>query len=157
MNITSVIEAAFSDRKLANDCAQVGLLPKQERDTLDAFINEAMHELTGAFLARNHDVLYWLCPQSFCFYLPRVLCASVKEDNPNLLTNYLLVGWLDRTPNAKLWDDFFSERWLLLSAEECQAVRAWLLWLLEHTKCGIDELSLERAVDTINLLIKRAS
>lgn len=63
-----------------------------------------------------------------------------------------LIGCLDRSPEPDYWDDFFLPRWPPLSAEEIDAVAAWVRWLAIVQPNQVYGNVYERAHDTLNLL-----
>lgn len=51
--------------------------------------------------------IFWLAPEAFCYYLPGIFSAGIKENKPWLVVNQSLVDMLDRSPDPDAWDDFF--------------------------------------------------
>jgi hypothetical protein len=62
---------------------------------------------------------------------------------------------LDRSPDPNSWDEFFIARWPLLTARECEATQAWILWLSSFDDGSYSEIALARAFDTLELLKER--
>lgn len=112
-------------------------------------------ETTGDLWEKYNDVLSWLSPEAFCYYIPGVMVSSINDSEPNLIVVNNLVGMLDRTPSPDWWDDFFVERWSLLTIKECNVLRGWLIWLSSFENSSIDKNSFYRAIETVGLLISR--
>jgi len=107
------------------------------------------------FLVKNSDALYAFTPEAFCYYLPTFLVHGFElREAPPVYVDAIL-GMLDRSPNPDLWDDSFRRRWSILKADECKALERWLLALSESPEGIFDQLTLERAFDTVQLLMAR--
>jgi hypothetical protein len=111
--------------------------------------------VTGAQLEEHFDAISWFTPEAFCYYLPGILTAGIKENNPWLIVNHSLVNMLDRSPDAASWDDFFLARWPRLTDRECEATQAWILWLASFGSGSYPPNALDRAFDTVSLLRDR--
>lgn len=106
-------------------------------------------------LEKYFDAVIGFSPSAFCYFLPGILSAGIKEDRPNLLVNDTLVSMLDRGNSSASWDNFFAARWPMLSPQECEVVQRWILWLEQAVPPVIDEIALTRAFDTLDLLSKQ--
>ncbi|VXC32202.1 conserved hypothetical protein [Burkholderia sp. 8Y] len=91
---------------------------------------------------------------AFCYYLPGVLKCSMEERAPSLIVVHSVISMLDRSPNPEWWDDFFRNRWTLLTNKECTVVQEWLFWINSLNDSGFDETTIERSLDTLQLLIR---
>lgn len=80
-----------------------------------------------------------------------MLSSQVREQRADLLITSALLNMLDRSPNMDTWDDFFVERWPLLTTEECRAVQQWILWLANQS-IGFDDDTLMRSYETLEIL-----
>ena len=60
---------------------------------------------------------------------------------------------LDRSPEPAYWDDFFVERWPLLSVEEIDAVALWMRWFVEPDTFYPN--TFERVQETLALLKRK--
>lgn len=148
------IKDAFNTRPMPHLFNVPKQLATHEYQDISEIVGKHWSTLEGSFLEKNFESIFWLSPEAFCYYLPGILSASIQEDNPNLIINRSIISMLDRSSDTGLWDDFFTERWLLLSEEECSAVQQWILWLLNHEDSPFDDSSLSRAFDTLSLLKK---
>jgi len=124
------------------------------RDVM-SFWGEPWSRVTGAQLEEHFEAIYWFTPEAFCYYLPGIFSAGIRENKPWLMVNLSLVTMLDRSPDPDSWDDFFSARWPLLTPQECEATQAWILWLMSFEDGSFSESSLGRAFDTLELLRQR--
>ncbi len=107
------------------------------------------------FLVKNSDALYAFTPEAFCYYLPAFLVHGFEHRQTPPVYVDTILGMLDRSPNPDLWDDSFRRRWTLLHVGECQVVEKWILALSECSEGAFDQLTLDRAFDTVQLLMDR--
>ncbi|MEK7899566.1 DUF6714 family protein [Burkholderia contaminans] len=112
-------------------------------------------ETTSDMWERYSAALSWFSPDAFCYYVPGVMVSCIRDNEPNLIAVSNLVSMLDRNPNPDWWDGFFMERWPLLTIQECNVLQEWLIWLSSAEKSSLSESSLERALETVVLLISR--
>ncbi len=92
-------------------------------------------------------------PEAFCYYLPGICSAGIRESRPDLLANTSLIYMLDRSNTPSSWDSFFLERWPSLTRDEFLAVQAWILWLSESVPQEFSDSEVSRAFDTIGVLL----
>jgi hypothetical protein len=130
-------------------------LAAHERDGVLAFWGKPWWQITGLQLEKHFDAIFWFTPEAFCYYLPGIFSAGIKEDRPWLIVNHSLVNMLDRSPDPTSWDEFFSIRWSKLTKSECEATQAWILWLSSCEESSYSEIALTRAFDTLELLKAR--
>ncbi|QQP95936.1 hypothetical protein [Lysobacter enzymogenes] len=114
-------------------------------------------EIDCETLEKYPDCIYGFTSEGFRYFLPGVICASVRERRPDLLVVDSLVQQLDRSGDPENWDDSFAERWPLLDPDECAAVSKWILWLSERSDFPDPFDSLGRALDLLVILRRRAS
>jgi hypothetical protein len=109
-------------------------------------------DVTFAQVKQNPDAVFWFSPEAFCYYLPGILAPGLRENRWDSNAYDSLIGCLDRSPVPDYWDDFFLPRWPLLSAQEIDAVAAWVKWLAIVQPDEIYGNVYERVQDTLNLL-----
>lgn len=151
MNLVSQISTAFSAR-----VSPATVIPPSHPTTHEYI--EALHfqgrdwrEITCDEWASYSDAIYAFSPSAFCYFLPGMLSSQVREQRADLLITSALLNMLDRSPNMDTWDDFFVERWPLLTTEECRAVQQWILWLANQS-IGFDDDTLMRSYETLEIL-----
>lgn len=151
MKLLAQLAAAFDNRSAPED-----VVSPDHPDTYE--YQEALHfeavdwrNTTCDEWQEYADSIYAFLPEAFCYFLPGILSAEIKEGRPDLLLTSALLNMLDRSPNKDTWDTFFIERWLLLAEEECQAVQQWIIWLADQ-KIGLDDDALMRAYETLEML-----
>jgi hypothetical protein len=132
-------------------------LSEFELNSLDSIAGYQWVDVAPAFWESHSDVVSWLSPTAFCYYLPSILLASIEQDWPNLSAVHSLMFMLDRTPDREFWDSHFEARWSLLKRAELAAVQAWLEWLSDQPEAAFDETSLIRAALTLDLLAKTSA
>jgi hypothetical protein len=80
------------------------------------------------------------------------MLTSFNENRPDLLVVDSLISDLDRSPRKDYWDKYFIDRWPRLTKPEVAVVSDLISWL-SHTKdWAHNELSLIRAMETLDLL-----
>jgi hypothetical protein len=152
VSVLSFIEEAFGQRPRPAEVVE-DVLPRTElyADAL-AFGDLEWHMLTCSFLEQYHDAVFGFSPAAFCYFLPGIFSAGIKEARPDLLVNRSLIATLDRGNSPASWDEFFIKRWPTLSRVECEATQRWILWMEDFEPLPIEDLSLSRAYDTLQLL-----
>ncbi len=146
------IETAFKDRKKPDKYTS-GTMSADEAIEVLAIAGKDWRELSGDILEDNFEVLNWLTPEAFCYYLAGVLYVSVKENSPNLLVVDSIINMLDRSPDPAYWNDLFSQRWLLLNPTEVDVLSDWILWLADSKMH--DDISLSRCLDCLESIKHR--
>lgn len=63
---------------------------------------------------------------------------------------------LDRTPDDRLWDPHFSERWTRFRVDELNAIGEWLEALFLVDPSVLDDMGQIRALVTLDLLKSKA-
>jgi hypothetical protein len=154
VNTLRFIEQAFRHRQVPILFSVSEELAVHELDDVMSFLGKPWSSITATQLERHFEVVYWLTPDAFCYYLPGIFSAGIKENKPSLIVNHSLVGMLDRSPTPDSWDDFFEARWLQLTPMECEATQEWLLWLASFENSH-SEHSLTRAFETLQILRER--
>lgn len=154
MNISSMLEA-FQWRIRPIVISDSIHLSKYELDDLLFITSFDWNEITGELWEKYFDVISWFSPDAFCYYLPSIIKVSIEESQPNLIVVESIVYMLDRNPEPEWWDEFFLKRWTLFTIQECKAIQEWIFWLSSFNKSNHDDDSLERALETIELLISR--
>jgi hypothetical protein len=152
MNLLNTLQQAFAKRQKPKQLVASDHPPTDIYDDATHFHDVLWINLTGNELERFSDAFYAFNPLAFCYFLPGVLCASIRENEPGLIIISGLIGMLDRSPDISLWDTFFLERWTLLSKSECEAIQEWVLWLAEFDDTSFTQDSLTRAYETLGLL-----
>ncbi len=152
MNLLNKFKEAFKDRKMPATLTSSDQLSDQEIKDALAFSGKNWADVNCDLIEKHSDAVFWLSPKAFCYYLPGICCAGIKENRSDLLIYDSLIGMLDRSPVPQYWDSFFLERWPLLSAQECEVLQEWLLWIVEMSDKTIDEHSISRSMDTLELL-----
>ena len=152
MKTLQLIERAFSHRQKPALFLLPEQLAKHEYADVATFLGIHWSSVTCDQLERHFEAIYWFTPETFCYYLPGIFSAGIKEERPELIVNHSLIGMLDRSPEPDLWDEFFLSRWQLLNMQECEATQEWVLWLASCEGAGYSEHSLSRAFDTLGLL-----
>jgi hypothetical protein len=152
LNTLRLIEEAFSHRRLPRLFLVSEQLAAHERDDLMSFWGKTWSCVTGVQLEEHFEAIFWFTPEAFCYYLPGIFTAGIKEKKPWLIVNHSLVNMLDRSPDPAAWDDYFIARWSQLTIRECEATQEWILWLSSSEDTSYSKSSLARAFDTLALL-----
>jgi hypothetical protein len=151
----ALIEAAFAERPRPTIMTDSLQLSDVEYAEVMSFDGLAWPEVTFAQAEADADAVFWFAPEAFCYYLPGLLAAGLKENRTDTNAYDALIGMLDRSPEPDWWDDFFGPRWTLLGAAELDAVAAWVRWLAAVLPDAFHANSYERALATLALLKER--
>jgi hypothetical protein len=152
MNDIEFIEKAFAKRERPQAVRDMSRPADEIYSDADAFAGKDWREVTCVLLEKHYNATSGLSPEAFCYYLPGIYVAGMREGRPDLLVNDTLIIGLDRGNAPASWDDFFRERWPRLTPQECEATQRWILWLSEFDPPPIEDASLSRAYDTMDLL-----
>ena len=159
MNLLEEIESAFSDRQMPQSAVRNDAPATDEYLEAKCFSGKHWKDFSCADLDRLSGAIFGFSPEAFCFYLPGILAASIRENNPDTMMSQSIINMLDRIAAPSSWDDFFGARWPLLSPAECAAIQNWILWLTEFEPPIFGDGPLSRAYDTLDLIAlqKRAT
>lgn len=152
MNVIELIETAFAGRSKPAAVVAPGHPQTDEYQDALAFDGLAWQDLRIALLEEHSDAVFGFSPDAFCYFLPGIFCAGMRESRPDLLVNHSLIMGLDRAGAPSSWDNFFRSRWPQLTPAECHAAQQWVLWLSDSVPPAIAPASLTRAFDTLELL-----
>jgi hypothetical protein len=154
LNIDTIKEA-FGWRKKPTILSDSSQLTYGEAEGLSQLEMMPPELVDVAFLEKHHDLIFWLTPEAFCYYLQYIMRLSITALCADMLVVRSIVTTLDR-PVAipSEWDDFARKRWTLLTSSELTAVEGWMWWL-QSTRVFADDV-IERVLENIALL-KRAS
>ena len=155
LSVSTLVRSAFSARIRPLKATDSLELSHDEQDNLREIFQLEWQETTAADWERLADVVSWLSPKAFCYYLPGIIVATTDENCPFLLAACSVLFMLDRTPSIELWDSFFFDRGTLLNTQELEAVSEWISWLSGLEDCVLDDISLTRALLNIDLLAAR--
>jgi hypothetical protein len=156
MSELNFIENAFAARARPEQVRDMTKPADEIYADADAFAGVDWRDVTCAMLDKHFDAVHGFSPMAFCYYLPGIFSAGIREGRPDLLVNDALIITLDRGNAPASWDDFFRERWPRLTPQECEATQRWILWLAEFDPPPIADASLSRAYDTMDLLAHQA-
>lgn len=155
MNLVSAIQQAFQWRVSPVLLSDSKELTKQELADLSYISKFSWNEITGDQWEKYFDVTNLLSPEAFCYFLPGLMKASLEENQPNLISVVNIITMLDRSPKPDWWDDFFVARWPLFTLSEYKVIQDWIFWLASSENSSHSDDSLERALETLDLLIKQ--
>lgn len=147
-----LIRKAFANRQMPGLLISSEQLSENERKEVLFFQGKHWSDVTCDQLEASHDVVFWFSSEAFCYYLPGILSAGIKEKKPDLLVYYSIIEMLDRSPNPRYWDSFFLERWPRLTAKECEVVQEWVLWLASINDSTYHDKTYSRALETLDFL-----
>jgi hypothetical protein len=134
-------------------------VPRPDReahgDEGDALAVEAVDrdKLDGWFLQKHHDALYHMAPHAFRYYLPAFLILAVEASDITPLFVSPVIQMLDPGPDESFWSDGFKGKWLSLTVDELDAVKAWLVHLASTNSGDWDDVALARSFDTVDRLM----
>ena len=151
----SLIEQAFAWR-YPPQCYYIESpqLVDEEKAEILVYQGKDWRSFTCTQLHEYNDFLFHVTPDAYCYCLPGIMSATIRENQHDLLIVDAIIGCLDRPPNPDNWDDFFLSRWTRFTLEEYDAIEQWLWWLYKQNPGGWlfngDEVF--QSIDTLNLL-----
>lgn len=148
----ALIAQAFAGRAPPAVLTDSMQLTDAEYEEVMSFEGLDWQDVTFEQVRRCPDAVFWFSPEAFCYYLPGILAAGLRAASCDSNVYDSLIGMLDRSLEPAFWDDFFAPRWPVLSANEIDAVAAWLAWLkiVQPDECFPNTYA--RAEDTLMLL-----
>jgi hypothetical protein len=152
MSVLNKFQLAFRDRTRPGILTMSDQLDAAEYADVMALSGKHWSEIDCTFLEKHFEVINWLSPKAFCYYLPGICCAGVKQNRPDLPIYSSIIGMLDRSPDPQNWDTFFVERWPLLNKVECEAMQEWVLWLSSEGGQYFYDNTVSRAFDTLEFV-----
>lgn len=155
VSFTSELERAFGWRELPSKYTNSRELDISEQESLNSIAGLTWNNVTGGDWEKSYDVMSWMCPEAFCYYLPGVMLSSYREGEPNLIVVSNIIAMLDRGVNEEWWEERFTDRWTLLTQGELSVVEKWVWWLSSHDDISESESSLLQALGTLELLKNR--
>ena len=156
-DLERIIAQAFSKRERPLAVVPINCPPTTEYADAAFFEGKDWKDLVCSDLDKCFEAMSGFSPEAFCYFLPGVFCAGIRENRPNMIVNDGLITGLDRSNMPSSWDTFFAERWPRLTAAECEATQRWIMWLSEFNPPVISDHSLSRAFDTVTLLANLSS
>lgn len=150
-----LIDSAFTDRPPPSEVTDSLQLSDVEYDEVMSFDGMRWRDVTFAQIEQHCDAVFWFSPEAFCYFLPGIMAAGMRENRWHTNAYDALIGMLDRSPNPDYWDDFFLPRWPRLSADQVEAVAAWASWLQAVEPEAFHSNTGERVHATLELLKRR--
>ena len=99
-----LVETAFAERAPPAVMTVSLQLSDAEYAEVMAFDGLVWPEVTFALAEANADAVFWFAPEAFCYYLPGLLAAGLKEHRWDSNAYDALIGMLDRSPVPDYWD-----------------------------------------------------
>ncbi|NNE82976.1 MAG: hypothetical protein HKN28_03300 [Alphaproteobacteria bacterium] len=146
------IVQAFAGRTAPSVMTDSMQLSDAEYAEVRSFEGLRWQDVTFDQIQQCPDAVFWFAPEAFCYYLPGIMSAGLKEKRTDTNAYDSLIGCLNRSPEPNYWDDFFLPRWPLLTAAEVDAVAAWAQWLEIVEPDAYHTNTYERVQDTLTLL-----
>lgn len=129
--VMAAFRDAFASRSMPTVMTTSMQLSDVEYEEVMAFSGKTWDAVTFDMVDRYADAVFWFAPEAFCYYLPGFLAAGLQADRRDSNAFDALIGMLDRSAEPDYWDEFFVERWPLLSVDELDAVVLWMRWFEE--------------------------
>lgn len=149
------ISQAFSARLKPVRLTDAEELDESDRDAIRQASLLDWRDTDAEFWERNFELLSFLSPSAFCYYLPGMMVAAMEVGAQGIVVAHHLLSMLDRTPDPELWDDRFIARWCNLNRGELHAVVQWIDFLFNGECSILDETSQIRMMLTLDQLISR--
>jgi hypothetical protein len=151
-----LINTAFAHRPPPSVVTDSKQLSDFEYEEVMSFKSMRWQDVTFAQIEQYPDAVFWFTPEAFCYFLPGILAAGLRDNRWDSNAYDSLIGCLDRSPEPEHWDDFFLPRWPLLTPEEIDAVAAWGRWLELVLPDAFHRNTYARVQETLTLLKEKA-
>lgn len=103
MDLLEDIEHAFGKRQRPVSVVDSSSALSELMEDALAFRDIEWRQVTCEMLEKYFDGVIGFSPPAFCYFLPGILSAGVKENRPDLLVNDTLVSMLDRGNSSASW------------------------------------------------------
>jgi hypothetical protein len=164
MNLKKEIEQAFRNRPLPG-CVYT-LKPVDLSHGIDSDVEDTLwfagrdwRTLTPEDWEKHNCATTFFEPEAFAYYLPSLMILTMERPSDGMLAADSVIYNLDRSPGRDNWDPPLLRRYLLLSVEELEVLKEWLIELSNYVPYrGIGLASdgpgdqLGRAFDTVAAL-----
>ncbi|NJS36729.1 MAG: hypothetical protein HC765_10460 [Brachymonas sp.] len=150
MKLVNLLESAFGHRGLPVELTRGN---RHDPDAVDAwaFAGLRWQDVTRAHWSKHSAAFYSFEPQAFAYFLPSILALGADATQPFMPRDSLIMV-LDRSPTVEYWDAFILAHLVGLQMAEYDALKQWLLILSESTDGVVEQSSIDRSFDTIDLL-----
>lgn len=151
----SLIEQAFAWRPPPQYYyTESSQLFEDEKAEVLFYQGQDWRSFTCAHLQKDFDLLSLITPDAYCYCLPGIMSAVIRENQRDLIIVESIIGCLDRPPNPDNWDDFFLSCWTRFTLEEYDAIEQWLWWLYKQNPDGwfLENDRICQSIDTLTLL-----
>jgi len=156
MTALEIIEVAFASRTSPERVTEANAPLSEVYSDARAFEGKNWRSVNCGLLDTYPDCVHGFSPKAFCYFLPGIFSAGIRENRPDLIVNHSLIMTLDRGNASGTWDDFFKLRWPTLTQLECGATQQWIFWLSDQKPSAFSDSELSRALDTMELLSNRS-
>jgi hypothetical protein len=150
-----LIGIAFADRARPSIMTTSKQLSDLEYEEVMSYEGMRWQDVTFVQVEQYPDAVFWFSPEAFCYYLPGILAAGLREKRWDSSAYDSLIGLLDRSPEPNYWDDFFLPRCKLLTTAEIEAVAAWARWLQAVDPDAYHFNTFERVQATLTLVSEK--
>ena len=151
-DLTDQIRSAFAWRPRPQVVADRSRPPITDRQDAGRLEQRAREELEWWFLQRNADALYAMTPDAFRYYLPEFMVLGIVKSDVSPLFISPIFQMLDPGPDATFWSDSFRLHWVGMTADEYEALKAWVIAIASDNPGWVDDAVLCRAFDTLTCL-----
>lgn len=154
MNLVKKIKEAFEwrTRPTVDELITSTELTYDEVDSVMHIGKNDWYHVTADDWETYSEAYSFLSPSAFCYYLPSMLKVTIEDNNPNLLVTSHIIQTLDRSPLIEWWDEWFYERFTLLTQAELDVLQEWVIWLSSFENNPFSDITYSRALDTLSLL-----
>jgi hypothetical protein len=122
----------------------------------EKFSGRHWSSFTCAELDILFDGLLGMNAQAYCYFLPAVMNATIRENDPYIIMSDSILSEIEIAGEDALWTSIEANKFTLLTAAELAAVQDWVLWL-SGTGAEREEDLLIRAWAALDKLKARAA
>lgn len=117
----------FSSRQLSQNIVEEIKLSEFELLHLDKFLKVDINNIDSEVFEEYYEVLLWLNPQSFVFYLGILIKVTIREKSPEGVAVDLILQIIGAGVT-----NFAQSRFSLLHKAEIELIEEWIFWLSEY-------------------------
>lgn len=128
-----------------------------DRQDADHVATRSREDVDWWFLQKHADALYAMTREAFRYYLPRFIMLSMEPTEITPLFVSPIFQMLDPGPDATYWSDQFKDMWVGMSADQYDAIKAWIRFLASVETDEDEQAILARCFNTLELLSRISS
>lgn len=151
MTFDDRVTMAFGWRELPS--SSINNIPSLS-DDLDVFWFEKKDwkSISWENWERYSGALYAFTPEAFLYYLPSIICLSLKHPKKWFFPADVIFNILDCSPTPVYWSEFMVARFGVLKPKEYNILIEWILWSAENSQIAYPSADFGKIFDTVYIM-----